>query len=152
MIRSPVFKLLACVALACAASANAQDAIYRGVDAKGQTVYSNSPKGLAGARKIMLPEPVLAGTEPPQAAQASAGMPAAPPPLSGGGAASRAEQTQARLRDAQRAFDAGDEPAPGERLGTAGGGSRLAPSYYERRDREAKTLAEARAAAESGAR
>ena len=137
--------------------ASAQDSIYRGVDAKGQTVYSNSAKGLGGARKIQLPEPVLTGAESPKMEQAPAPAIVAPRSATPGaalsGELSRFEQAQVRLRDAQNIYDAGEEPTPGERLGTAGGGSRLAPGYYERREREAKVLAEARTfAVEAGAR
>lgn len=155
MIRSPLAIFLTLGALAASASVAAQDSIYRGVDAKGQTVYSNSSKGLSGARKIQLPEPVLTGVEPPQGVQAPT-SPTSRLPISNAaasGGVSRFEQAQDRLREAQNIFDVGDEPAPGERLGTATGGSRLAPGYYERREREAKALAEARAAAfEAGSR
>lgn len=36
------------------------------------------------------------------------------------------------LADAKRRLSQGEEPLPGERLGTAGGRSRLAPAYFER--------------------
>lgn len=39
---------------------------------------------------------------------------------------------RSRLEDAQRRRVAGAEPLPGERLGLAGGGARLAPRYFER--------------------
>src|ERR1017187_2901967 len=36
------------------------------------------------------------------------------------------------LKEAQRRREAGVEPLPGERMGDASGGTRLAPSYFER--------------------
>jgi hypothetical protein len=36
------------------------------------------------------------------------------------------------LRAAEEAKRSGEEPLPGERLGTAGGGSRLSDEYFER--------------------
>ena len=50
---------------------------------------------------------------------------------------------QSRLDGAQRRREAGVEPLPGERLGIAGGGARLAPRYFER---QAALEAEHRAA------
>jgi hypothetical protein len=39
------------------------------------------------------------------------------------------------LQNAQSARELGVEPQPGERLGTAGGGSRLSEEYWERQKR-----------------
>jgi hypothetical protein len=36
------------------------------------------------------------------------------------------------VRSAEAARDAGKEPLPGERIGTAGGGSRLTDAYLQR--------------------
>jgi hypothetical protein len=41
-------------------------------------------------------------------------------------------QAHEALRAAEERRDHGIEPLPGERLGIAGGGSRLAPEYFER--------------------
>ena len=144
---------IAVLSLAIPFSAMAQEAIYRGVDAQGNTVYTNSPKGLQNARTIDVPPSVLIGTVPPstpaaapkslavQAASARASLPA-PPPAS-------PEQAQSKLKAAQRAAESGQEPLLGERLGTAGGGTRLATVYFERQERLANELAQARAAFEA---
>jgi hypothetical protein len=49
-------------------------------------------------------------------------------------AAQQSELPQARqnLQKAQAALEAGKEPLPGERIGTAGGSSRLTDAYFER--------------------
>ena len=42
------------------------------------------------------------------------------------------QAAEQKLRDAQAARAAGEEPLEGERIGTAGGGSRLSETYQER--------------------
>lgn len=143
---------IAVFSLAFFSSAMAQEAIYRGVDAKGNTVYTNSPKGLQNARKIDVAPPVLIGTVPPSPQAAVPKPPAvraASAPASAPASAERAEQAQSKLKAAQRAAESGQEPLLGERLGTAGGGARLAPVYFERQERLANELAQARAAFEA---
>lgn len=41
-------------------------------------------------------------------------------------------QAERRLADAKSALENGKEPLPGERIGTAGGASRLTEAYFER--------------------
>lgn len=65
------------------------------------------------------------------------------------GALDRAyEEVLAARRNLQEIEDrqkAGVEPLPGERLGIAGGGSRLGPDYFARQEQLAKDVQEARA-------
>lgn len=62
------------------------------------------------------------------------------------------ERAQADIVEANRALalaveqrERGAEPLPGERLGTAGGGSRLAPAYFERQAQLEEGVRRARA-------
>ncbi len=50
-----------------------------------------------------------------------------------------------RYEDAQKRVENGREPLPGERIGLAGGGSRLRPEYFERQDELARNHDAARA-------
>jgi len=52
---------------------------------------------------------------------------------------------RAVLQEAEAAREKGVEPLPGERLGTAGDYSRLAPVYWERQERLEKDVESARA-------
>ena len=54
---------------------------------------------------------------------------------------------QQALKAAEQARDAGKEPLPGERTGTAGGGSRLNDAYYERQRKLEQDVEKARRAA-----
>ena len=139
---------IAVLSLAFPLSAMAQEAIYRGVDAQGNTVYTNSPKGLQNARKIDVAPPVLIGTVPPSPLVAASKLPTVQA-ASASASPERVEQAQSKLKAAQRAAESGQEPLLGERLGTAGGGARLAPVYFERQERLANELAQARTAFEA---
>jgi hypothetical protein len=59
---------------------------------------------------------------------------------------------QAALQKAQAARESGVEPQPGERLGTAGGQSRLGDEYWERQKRADEELERARARLEEAVR
>ena len=48
------------------------------------------------------------------------------------GAQEKVRAAEQRLRDAQAARDNGKEPLPSERIGTAGGASRLNDAYFQR--------------------
>jgi hypothetical protein len=54
------------------------------------------------------------------------------------------QQAEKNLRDAEAAQATGKEPLPGERLGTAGGASRLTEEYWQRQKTLEASVAEAR--------
>jgi hypothetical protein len=54
------------------------------------------------------------------------------------------QQAEKALRDAEAAQAAGKEPLPGERIGTAGGASRLTDEYWERQKTLEAAVTEAR--------
>ena len=138
----------------------AQDSVYRGVDAQGRVVYSDSAQRVKNAKKIEL-APAVA-VESPKAPTPSAPdpqpapTPAGAPTAAASASAARALAAQAKGEaqwDAQRALGEalrqqadGVEPLEGKRLGTAGGASRLAPAYFARQERLAKAVAQAQGA------
>jgi len=113
-----------------AASAAWAQTMYRSTMPDGSKVISDRP--MPGARNVeelklppgnISPSPAPSGARPPA-------EPSRPQKL---------DAADAELREAQRAYDAareavdkGKEPLPGERLGTATGGSRLSDEYFAR--------------------
>jgi hypothetical protein len=53
-------------------------------------------------------------------------------------------QAERRLADAKATLDNGKEPLPGERIGTAGGASRLTEAYFERQAENERAVEKAR--------
>jgi hypothetical protein len=143
-MRFPAFLLL----FALLAPAAAQT-VYRYVTPDGRTVFSDQP--VPGAK--------LQGTVAPPAPASGAPAPAPvesrePSPV-GKAAEDRTQRlrqatqeveaaTQA-LAQARAQLDAGKEPLPGERTGTAGGGSRLNDSYWARQTNNEQAVAKAQA-------
>jgi len=129
-------------------SANAiAETLYKSTDSNGQVTYSDKP--LPGAAKVerVLVEPL----DPESAARGEAAREKSRRETEEFQQRER-QREQARdeahagviaalnaLKEAQQRREAGIEPLPGERLGNARGGSRLAPSYFKRQralDRE----------------
>ena len=131
--------------LAGASALATAETIYK-YERDGRTVYSDSPvKGAKLVERMDLPAP-----------------PPAVPPARGeprGGATELVETRAAELnaadeqikeaarvlKEAEARQHQGLEPLPGERLGKVGGGSRLAPSYFNRQQDNAADVDSARA-------
>jgi hypothetical protein len=64
----------------------------------------------------------------------------------------KSRSAQDALKAAEQAQAAGKEPLPGERTGTAGGGSRLNDAYYERQRKLQEDVEKARRAAGQSSR
>jgi Domain of unknown function (DUF4124) len=136
-------RLAACLApllIACLSAGALAETLYRSTDSSGRVTYSDKP--LPGAVKVerLLVEPA----DPDNAARIEAEHEKLH---------QQAEEVRERerqreraldkahaeviaaldaLKEAQRRREAGVEPLPGERAGNRRGGSRLAPSYFER--------------------
>lgn len=127
------------LALCAPALAQETGVIYRGVDAQGKTVFSHNPKDMRNPKKVELSPPILSGVDAYPVSAAPLGAPAAAkpsePPASAGAPALTRSEALERLNAAKKALAEGAEPRPGERTGTANGGTRLNPSY-ESRQRE----------------
>ncbi|MGB8433924.1 MAG: DUF4124 domain-containing protein [Burkholderiales bacterium] len=144
---------IAIIALAFAAAAlpAAAQTMQKYVTPDGKTVYSDRP--IPGARlvdQIAPPPPV----DPKAAAAAQArakenaerANASATKRAESGNTAQTREDAAAALARAKEQLEKGKEPLPGERLGTAGGGSRLTDAYWarQRANEEAVKNAEAR--------
>ncbi len=128
--------LVAALALAASLSAEAQKPVYKYVYPDGRIVYSDEP--VPGAR---LEAQVEAPPPPDMSAPPAAPLP--PAPAAPAPASDKAPKTldQAwdqlklatqRLEEAKSRLESGREPLPGERTGTAAGGSRLNETYWAR--------------------
>jgi hypothetical protein len=139
--------LLIVLALAAASAVDAQK-IGRYVFPDGRVVYSDQPVPGAKLANEVAPPPPPSASPPPS----REGKAAAPGADSGAERARRLEQTDAEVRAATEALEraraqlqAGIEPLPGERTGTAGGGSRLNEAYDIRQAANQRAVADAEA-------
>ncbi|MCC7485889.1 MAG: DUF4124 domain-containing protein [Burkholderiales bacterium] len=142
----PALPLLAVALLAGPAFAQLQ---YKSIMSDGRVVYGDAP--VPGAAKV----------EKLKASTADQGITASTPREAAALKQMEAERAvrerkdasaasaDEALRRAEAALAAGKEPLPGERIGTAGGGSRLTDAYWERQKRLAAAVEQARRNAES---
>jgi hypothetical protein len=122
------------VAMLCSSSAGAQaQPLYKSTMPDGSVIYSEKP--VAGARRVetLAPPPASTGVElvkPEERERLEQRLKER--------AAESAKRERAiaaarrELERAQAALAAGKEPLPGERIGIAGGGTRLSEEYWER--------------------
>jgi hypothetical protein len=136
--------LLLAFMVACADAALAQK-IGRYVFPDGRVVYSDQP--VPGARLANEVAP-----PPPAAPPAREGKAAKPGEAPGAARLRTLSEADAEVRTATEALEqararlqAGIEPLPGERTGTAKGGSRLNEAYEERQAANQKAVADAEA-------
>ena len=134
---------VALMAVIWAASSWAQT-IYKSTMPDGRVIYGTEPARGAKRVETMKPPAENTGVRPvkPQDAQKleQQGMQRERQEQR----ENEVQQAEKALRDAEAAQVAGKDPLPGERLGTAGGGSRLTDEYWERQKALATAVAEAR--------
>ena len=136
LVKTALFRALAVGLALAAASATAQQPVYKSTMPGGKVIYSEKPEpGALRVDKIEAP-PAKSGIsgltpEERQRAEENAKQRAA------AGAASDKQardldDARKQLKAAEIARDAGKEPLPGERVGLAGGGTRLTDEYHLR--------------------
>ena len=117
------------ITLALAATAAQGQAVFRSVMPDGSVVYGDKPApGAKEAREVSLPPPNISKPPPaqPSAPATTSRQPAAESPDD------QVRNAERELQKAKAALETGREPLPGERIGTAGGASRLTDAYFER--------------------
>lgn len=154
-LHRPLRPLVLLIALACATTAFAQTVIYKVRYADGRIGFTDSPPRDATIleRRDVSGKANVVPAAAPRAndAERAVASPSASAAASGAAAADlnaawqEIADAQRALDEARRALETGREPLPGERLGLAGGGSRLSPDY----DARVRGLEEAVAAAEA---
>jgi hypothetical protein len=134
------------------AASQAQE-IRKYITPDGKTIYSDTPiPGAREAGSVASPPPVdpEAREEAEAAAREAAeraNESAAQRQQEAAGLAS-IEDAEKQLEMARETLAAGKEPLPGERTGTAGGGSRLTDAYFERQRANEQALRDAERALE----
>ena len=115
------------IALALAATTAQGQAMFRSVMPDGSIVYGDKPApGAKEAKPVTLPAPNIA-------APAQKSAPAATPRQKAEDSTDdQVRSAERELQKAKAALETGREPLPGERIGTAGGASRLTDAYFER--------------------
>jgi hypothetical protein len=132
-------------ALALACGSALAETMYRSTMPDGRVIFGDSPA--PGAAKVeplnVRPAQSIGPVVPPQEVQRIQGSTA--------DTLEQRRQAQQQLEEARNALSRaeeaqsnGKEPLPGERLGTAGGGSRLSDDYWARQQRLADAVKEAR--------
>ena len=130
------------LALTLPALVHAQGFYYQSVMPDGRVVVGDEPApGAKEVRKIPLVKgnvsAPLSSPPPPGAARQQQAL---------DGADAKIRQAQDQLQSAKAALESSREPLPGERIGTAGGASRLTDAYHQR----IKKLEDAVTAAQKG--
>jgi len=115
--------------------------IFKSIMPDGKVVYGEKP--VPGAQKVdkLEPPPATTGVTPVTPEEkARAANPGKKPAVAATAAREReAEEARVQWQKAEAARDAGKEPLAQERIGRAGGGSRLTEEYFARQ----KTLDDA---------
>ena len=122
-------RLTACaIVLALAAGAACAQGVYRSVMPDGRVIYGDKPApGAKESRKVDVSSPNIATPGP------SGGLSSPTPQQQALDTADASiKSAQQELDNAKAALEAGREPQPGERIGIAGGGSRLNEAYEQR--------------------
>jgi hypothetical protein len=134
------------VAILLAASAAAQT-VYRYVTPDGRTIFSDQPVPGAKLQGTVAPPAAPSGTPAPVESRTPA--PAQQPTDTRAQrlreATAEVEGATQALAQARAQLQAGKEPLPGERTGTAGGGSRLNDEYWARQAANEDAVAKAQA-------
>lgn len=134
----------ALVLLLSAAGASAQ-VVYKSTLPDGKVIYGEKPDPRATRVDKIEPPPAKTGTtiitpeEVARAERLAKERAAADAGKQGG-----TDEARKQLQKAQAARDAGKEPLPGERIGTAGGASRLTDDYHARQKALEESVAAAR--------
>ena len=131
--------LVIALALVATAAQAQNQPVYRSVMPDGRVIYGDKPApGAKESKQVNLPPPNISAPTPPGSGGPTSQQQAA----DAADASVRAAQQE--LQAAKAALESGREPREGERIGTAGGGSRLNDAY----DQRIKSLEEAVAAAQ----
>ena len=132
------------IALASWAGSSSAQTVYKSTMPDGRVIYSTEP--VRGAKRVETLKPPAESTGVNPVAPTDAQKLEQHERQRSNREARQDELQQAEkaLRDAEAAQAAGKEPLPGERSGTAGGGSRLSDEYWGRQKSLEAAVTEAR--------
>lgn len=135
-------RLILCV-LACSAFGAGAQTVYKSTMPDGKVIYGEKP--VPGAQKVdtLEPPPATTGVTAVTPEEQARAAKSASQKATTVARTREAEDARLQLQKAEAARDAGKEPLPTERVGRAGGGTRLTEEYFARQ----KSLEDAVAAA-----
>lgn len=118
--------------------------LYKSTLPDGRIIYGEKPVTGAANVEAIQPDTSKGGLGGPRTSEQERlkDMEKARPQRDAGDA--RLQAALQKLKDAEAARDTGKDPLPGERIGTAGGASRLTDAYHERQRGLEEAVAKAR--------
>ena len=133
-----------CVAFALFLHPVAAQTMYKSIMPDGRVVYGDRPEPNAVKVESSKPDTAKTGVQlnSPGAERELQKMEAAR--VRGEATDSQMREAEEAVRKAEAAIASGKEPLPGERIGTAGGKSRLNDAYWERQKKLREDLVKAR--------
>lgn len=136
-------RILLLMLFATAAFQAAAESAYRSVDEQGNVTFSDTPVSGAGqAEKIRIEAPAPSAESQQETLQREAELQKAASQAGATTSTGQADRQQAagqNVQDAEKRLEDASQVGEGDRIGTAGGGSRLTPEYQQRvREAEAE--------------
>lgn len=133
--------LAGCLVIAGAAHAQV---LYKSTMPDGRVIYGDKPAPGAAKVETRKPDTSDLGTTPPTDRERELLRDLRSERRRREAGVDRVSEAEEALRRAEAELAAGKEPLPGERLGTAKGGSRLTDQYWERQKKLEEAVKEAR--------
>jgi hypothetical protein len=134
------------MAMALAAQlAFAQSTLYKSTMPDGRVIYGEKPAPDAKKVEAMKTDTSKKGVIPPSAKEVEAARQADFAKAKGEAQGTALQAAEDKVKQAEAALANGREPEPGERIGTAGGASRLNDSYYARQKKLEQAVEQAKA-------
>ncbi|MGH8640530.1 MAG: DUF4124 domain-containing protein [Burkholderiales bacterium] len=131
------------LAAALALPAGAQ-VLYKSTLPDGRVVYGDKPDPTAVKSEPIKPDTAKIGVVPPTSRETATLNELERARLKREGGDSTVRTAEEALKKAEAAREAGKEPLPGERVGTAGGASRLTDDYWKRQKKLEEAVETAR--------
>lgn len=128
----------ACLALICALAGSATSSaqtLYKSTMPDGRVIYGDKPAPGAARVEEQKPDTKKAGIQTLQQGEKEALRKIEQDRAKAERADDRLGAAEKALRDAEEALAKGEEPLPGERIGTAGGKSQLNELYWKRQQK-----------------
>jgi hypothetical protein len=136
---SAVWMLFSALAMPAAAQT-----LYKSTLPDGRVVYGDKPDPSAVKSEPIKPDTKKIGVVPPSARETATLNELERARIKREGGDSRTRTAEEALKKAEAALEAGKEPLPGERIGTAGGASRLTDDYWKRQKKLEEAVESAR--------
>jgi len=122
----------------------AAQTLYKSTMPDGRVVYGDKPPPGAAKVEEIRPDTSKTGSGAAAAREQESLKAMEKARLQRDDSTDKVRAAEQKLRDAEAALAGGKEPLEGERIGTAGGGSRLSETYFERQRKLQASVEDAR--------